>query len=201
MSTERREGEFQDLRARAIWVLEHAESAAASPRLATRQARLRLWHYGSFRAEDASWTLFVPGPRAPEDVEPIIRRVTWERAADRRRLLSDPLEGLKRGFHVRPTIHVVDADVPEAELAPILEAGASLPVGAVSLRESFVHWIALDGDRYGFESSGGTPGIRLEWHDAGPSEWSEFTAWVARLRSLFADYLAWGEAAPEDGPA
>jgi hypothetical protein len=89
---EQRHKEWDELDTRAHWALEHPELAEPREPIRQRTAEMRLWHHPSFDVH-RSWTIFGPDRRAPADCRPLVRRATWERPGDRRRM-TDPIEAI-----------------------------------------------------------------------------------------------------------
>src|SRR5258707_13785909 len=116
MPQEHRPAERAALETRGRHALE--EAAQHEPREAVRnlQPLLRLWHSAAFFAH-TSWTVFDPPDQAHTR---LVRQGQWDRPHDMRRF-SDPLEGVKQGFHAPPTVNVRDARVPDKTLRTHLE--------------------------------------------------------------------------------
>ncbi|HEY7123557.1 MAG TPA: hypothetical protein VH540_06360 [Ktedonobacterales bacterium] len=175
--TENRPEELAELEARAHHALEHAEQLEPREVVSDFRPILRLWHYPAF-FDHRSWTVFKPARRNINEAPLVIREVNWVRKHDLPYFL-DPLERIKQGFRVLPTIEVRDARMPASDLSPLLAALAEAPVPVAGIE---ARW-GLDGERFGFENcESGFLSARLEWWGDGPDDWSAFSQMVARLR-------------------
>jgi hypothetical protein len=180
MAAERREEERAALEAQAFRLLEQAEEL--EPRMA-RQSRtlmLRLWHYPSFDAH-RSWTVVTSHRTGAPPPYLLVREVTWDRLGDSRRL-TDPLEGLKHGFHSRPSLAVRDAEIAPASLDSFLRTAPLLSFPIIGIGGP----VGLDGESFGIECGDLFQKVRLEWWGNGPPEWRAFTAWAQEIRDFLA---------------
>jgi hypothetical protein len=156
---EHRESEWAELETRAMRLLE--EPALAHPSL-KGLTLLRIWLYPSF-APCQSWVVIDEKSGWLPDIEPVVRELTWDRPADRNRLLVNPLEGLKSGFSTSPTIKVRDVAVSRSKLISLIEKGKDLVVKPVIGQRVIV----LDGETWGFQTYGVLEHVRLSWWEMG----------------------------------
>jgi hypothetical protein len=177
MPLEHRPAERQALETRGQHALEDA--AQHEPREVVRdlQPLLRLWHYPAFFAH-TSWTVFDPPDQAHLR---LVRQVQWDRPHDMRRF-SDPLEGVKQGFHAPPSIGVRDARVADDGLRTHLEELGRLPIPVAGIEAPF----GVDGEDFGLHWYDAYLTTHLQWWAEGPRAWSAFTAAVTRLRTFLA---------------
>ncbi|HEY7182082.1 MAG TPA: hypothetical protein VIC84_11715, partial [Blastocatellia bacterium] len=141
---ESRQSEFNELRRRAIILLECADRIEPRRPIRNLLAEFRLWHYPSFSAY-RSWTAFTPMPRS-QNSQCMAREVTWDFPADDARL-ADPLEGLKQGFHTDPTVVVRDGELPDHEFSVLIEQGRRLNIPLIGIEQN----CGLDGETSGIE--------------------------------------------------
>jgi hypothetical protein len=175
---EKRHQELYELRDRARWALEHAEHQEPCEAVQRLHVLLRLWHYPAFDLH-TSWTVFQTQGSSRETAQLSIRQVVWDNIRDSQRL-TDPMEGLRRGFHTHPTLRICDAAVGFDEYNDIVATGRHLAIPMVGVEES----VGLDGETFGIEIEEFLTHRRLEWWCSGPEEWRPFTKWVASLRSF-----------------
>jgi len=164
-----------ELTRRARRALEHAEELA--PKIGVRRfdERWRLWQYSSFSPWH-SWTLFLLW-EGNDLHRAVAREVFWNMPADCHRL-SDPLEGVRAGFHSQPTLSVRDVELSTSEVVSQIEAGRRIAVPLVSFRGG----MGLDGTSWGLGIQEGLRALRLEWWENGPDAWAEATRWAGELR-------------------
>jgi hypothetical protein len=182
---EQREAEWAELEARALRLLEHAKEVEPREVIRRYGSVLRLWHYPAFGPQ-TTWTILTPGRKVQRDAGPVVREVTWDRAADHERLFN-PLEGLRKGFHGHPTLGLREALLPAVELGSLLEAAANLAVPVVLCTRPGV--VGLDGEYFGLETYEASSSVRLQWWCDGPTEWRHFTDWFGQVRSFLAQHL------------
>lgn len=166
--------QWKTLEDRALWILEHAEQT--SPCVGTAPL-FRLWHYPSIGAQN-SWSVILSVRDHPLEM-PRVRAVIWDRTVDWRRMTA-PLEALKRGALLKPSIRIEDASVFWGDLAPFLRTALGLTTSASTAGSPVVP----GEDVFGIEGFGSMAHLRLKWSGRGPSEWIEIIEWVARFRSL-----------------
>jgi hypothetical protein len=174
-----------ELEERARWELEHPEQL--EPRQAVEHAYqvLRLWYHPAF-SDYVCGAVLRPRGRNANTSTLLIRRVVWKRTTDMQRF-ADPLEWLKQGYRVPPTITVDDAPLPADQFAALLAEVALAPVPLVGIAVP----LGLDGETCGFEQME-SPflHVRLQWWCDGPEEWREFTRCIARMRAAFEQRFA-----------
>jgi hypothetical protein len=176
MVVEHREAEWAELEARAMRLLEDSASASPSFKGWPVWPVLKLSLYPSF-APCQSWTIYSIKPRSVPIADPMVRELTWDRPADRERLLADPIKGLKSGFSTQPSIKFRDAVISAQHLASHLAKGRQVTVEAVVFNEMVV----LDGETWSYQTYGVPGHLRVSWWGNGPIEWREFINWTADL--------------------
>jgi hypothetical protein len=177
MASEHRPAERAALETRGQHALENAAQHEPREAVHTLQPLLRLWHYPACFAH-TSWTIF--GPLDSADTQ-LVRQVQWDRPHDMRRF-SDPLEGVKQGFHTPPSVSVRDAWVAGDTLCYHLEELGRLPIPVVGIEAPF----GVDGEVFGLQCCRHFLATQLQWWAEGPRAWSAFTAAVTRLRTFLA---------------
>jgi hypothetical protein len=170
---EMRQKELAELQDKALYALEHVNSPGWRMWM-----RFQLWTYPSF-GNYKSWSVFTDSQNA----NTAVREVTWDNTSDGFRF-TNPLEGLKKGWHTAPTILIKDAPLNKEELDSRLQfaRAISTPVFANG-------GIGMDGTSYGFQMPIGSSGIRLKWWEEGPKEWSELTTWAADMRVFLVEAI------------
>lgn len=168
---EHRPEEQAVLRTAALRALGHPEELA--PRIPTRPLLL-LSHSPALSGPCRSWSVFEPHGDTPA----LLRRVTWDCVEDGYRL-SDPLVGLRLGFHTRPTITLADAELSGPEMEVIRRGLAALRV-PLALQDA--PW-GLDGESFGLTlAPGGFHSVELRWWLSGPPAWREIVEWASHTR-------------------
>ena len=145
MNKEQREKEFKELKSRAEHCLSHPEEMEPKETIQEMRAVYRLWHYPSF-GDHKSWLLFLPARDTENKDVTIAREVTWKRSIDTKRF-SNPTIGLKLGFHVSPSLEVVDAVINLKDLNKQLEKLENVDISLSTISRI----IGLDGEMYGFQ--------------------------------------------------
>ena len=167
-----------ELEYRARQALEHSEAHEPVDALDRMRIMLRVWSYPAF-FNHVSWSVFESHVDEAGKRQTLVREVMWDRTHDLARF-SDPLEGVRQGFHSPPTLHVRDAAVPPREYRQLLRDIAANPIPLVQ----FQPIIGLDGEQFGIASEAGFNSARVEWWADGPEEWQDFIAAVMRLRAF-----------------
>ncbi len=178
MPLEQRPAEREVLETRGQHALEDVAQNEPQEVVRHLQPLLRLWHYRAFLAH-TSWTVFDPPDQAHTR---LVRQVQWDRPHDMRRF-SNPLEGVKQGFHAPPLLSVRDARVAGDRLHSHLEELSRLPIPVVGIEAPF----GVDGEVFGLQCYGYFLATQLQWWADGPRAWSAFTAAVTRLRTFLAE--------------
>ncbi len=173
-----REQAWAELEARAQRLLEHAREVEPRDPVRRYGSLLRLWHWTAFDRQ-TTWTILTPGRKAPPGAGPLVREVTWDRAADQRRLF-DACAADSSSAGNRPQIGLREAALPLPELQRLLAIGNQLMVPLVGVTQT----VGLDGDYFGVETYEVSPNVRLQWWGTGPTEWRHFTDWVAEVRTI-----------------
>jgi hypothetical protein len=183
MSVEDRPEERRTLELRGLLALEYAAQHEPVEMIRELRPLLRLWNYPAFFPY-TSWTVFDP-PDASRNR--LVRQVQWDRPHDMLRF-SDPLEGVRQGFHAPPSLRVNDAYIADGTLQQYLDELSRLPIAVVGIAAPLV----LDGEVAGLQVYEHFFGTQVQWSGDGPSTWSAFTAAVARLQSFLADQFIEG---------
>jgi|ERR1700677_2373392 len=171
---EHRQAEFNELENTGWGYMKEPADIPGAPDLKGWYQQIRLWHFPALYSQRV-WAVFQR--KRPSDcgvTNTLLRQVTWDRIADTGRL-SDPLQGLAKGFHVSPTMEIrdrpVDTDAYEARLAVLRKitfpAFAKSPIG-------------LDGESFGIELE--HRNTLVDWWCDGPDSWQELTQWAAATR-------------------
>lgn len=178
MGYENRPEARAELERRARQALEHPEAIEPVGVLDRMHVTLRLWRYPAF-FNHVAWSVFEPHANEAGKRQTLVREVVWDRAHDLARF-SDPLEGVRQGFHSPPTLHLRDAAVSSRQYQRLLHDIATHPAPVVQFRSI----IGLDGEQFGIASETGFNSARMEWWGDGPKEWRDFIAAVMRLRAF-----------------
>jgi hypothetical protein len=176
--TEQRQNEFAEVAARAEEYLEH-------PRvhLPHHNSLLRLWHHPSF-GRHISWLIYYPLPRYRRSDSPLVLEAAWDRPFDSQRF-SHPLDGLRHGFSLEPTVSLRQAEIPPDELEVKL-ANLRTIVLPVSVDDGS---IGLDGESFGVETHGFNAAMRLVWWCEGRRGWAPLADWAADMRRFLSACL------------
>jgi hypothetical protein len=175
---EKRSEERAEVQKRALWALGHAQELEPVGPVRRLQPELRVWHYPAFHPW-VSWTVLREGRSSGGVARLWVREVSWDMPADMRRL-SDPMEGLRCGFHTRPTLGVRDAELPAEQYQSLASAGSEVRIPIVTPDHAF----GLDGETFGIETGDHFARFRCEWWGDGPQEWTDWVRWVAILRAF-----------------
>lgn len=179
MAIENRQSEFNELRRRAIILLEGADRIEPQDPIRNLPHQFCLWHYPAFSIHK-SWTIFES---RSQNSQSVAREVTWDFPADSARL-RNPLVGLKQGFYTNPTVVIRDGKLPDDEFSSLIEQGRGLNIPLIGIEQG----VGLDGVRSGIELFG-LHRVRLEWWGEGPKEWRALTDWVKKFRDFLSDQI------------
>ena len=182
MSDEHSEQVWAELEARAQRLLEHPKDLEPREPIRHYGSLLRLWHFPAYGPQTA-WTILTPGKKTPPLAGPMVRELTWHRAADHQRVFDAPVV-VKPGS-AEPTLRLRDAPLPAEDFERHWAQGAGLAVPL--LLQS--HVVGLDGEYFGLETYETSPFVRVQWWCEGPAEWRHFTDWVAVLRQHLVSLL------------
>lgn len=130
-------------------------------------------------AEHVAWHVFRQG--VPGNEAFLVRRVTWDQHGDADRLLDNPMQGLKDGFHSSPTIESRDRPIETGIVIEHLDrlGQLSIPIGAID------GTVRLDGTAFSLERLAGR--VLFEWRDSHPPEWHALVAWFEDFRMWLDD--------------
>jgi len=176
---EERQAELNELRRRAMILLKGADGIEPRDPIRGLLPELRLWHYPAFSAHK-SWTIFKS---RSQNSQSVVREVAWDFPADSMRL-TDPLIGLKEGFHTNPSVTVRDGKLLDDELSVLIEKGRRINIQLIGIGRR----LGLDGEFSGVESYG-FDRMRLEWWCEGPEEWRALIDWVMNLRNFLLEQI------------
>lgn len=172
-----------ELRRKALWMLEHAGELPPREPLEGLGAQLRLWRY-PLEGPLASWTLFLGRDRVAERRRPVVREVVWDRARDQER--GDlVLPRRRRPAKADPTVSIRDAEISWDAVAPFMAQATALTAPLPETAET----AAREEDRSGIEGYRSMAYFRLEWRGRGPSAWGPAVRWVTRLRRILAQAI------------
>ena len=166
---EKRYEDFKKTSAIAMSYLRGTDPIPSADPLRDWRLVFRLWRFPSFSLHK-SWSVFKLQRDRPLEDEWLVRQVTWDRPLDCSRF-TDPLEGLRRGFHLSPAIEVRDRRLDPVTISSRISVGRSIPISIVAVP----HSIGVDGEIFGYEDGY----VQLQWWSVFPAEWSEFAKWTA----------------------
>jgi len=174
---EQRHKEWQELMGAALDMLEHPERVEPAP-AGKVQPAIRLWRYESF-GPWLSWLLFTPSVnRGPKDL-PVLRTIKWSPQDDVSRLTL-PMEGLRRGFHSKPSFSIKDRTLPEDAVAEMSKQLRHIKLAVFAKGPS-----GCDGTSFGVETLDPFCSARVSWWEDGPPELASVRTWYDAAISLF----------------
>ncbi len=173
-----REARWAEVQEQAFRLLERSEKLPPLEPVAGLAPWLRLWHHPS---DDLarSWTILLPAPGAPSQTRPVIRRLRWNSAHDRLRVV-DPREGLAHAHEPIPTIDLFDRFPDPAALEGRLTALAAIPMPPLNVERP----IGDDGEVFGLRELDTPRGLWLSWWCDGPPEWRAVSEWAREMRKF-----------------
>jgi hypothetical protein len=177
------EKHWAEMEAMAQRLLEHPKDLEPRDTIRHYSSLWRLWQFPAFGVQK-SWTILTAGRKLSPDAPPIVREVSWDRAADHHRVF-DPIAWPQSGFNRLPTMKIRDALLPPLELDRFIDAGKQLAVPLIVSKNT----VGLDGEYFGLETAVVSPFARVQWRNEGPAEWRHFTDWVATLRGFVLQHL------------
>lgn len=133
----------------------------------------RLWHYpawGPWR----TWILFVPRPFL--DHPPVVRRSSWDRTGDLRRLE----QSLRRRSDVEPTLEAAEAALEPKTVDDLLRAAAAL-----RLPPTLNPFVCHEVPEFGLEGYARHPRSWIVWPESPSAEHRPVALWAARARRMF----------------
>jgi hypothetical protein len=107
----------------------------------------------------------------------LVRRVHWQYVFDGQRF-SNPMMGLKHGFHITPTMHVAEYPVDVNRLERLIEEARQIDVPL-----DIQHPVTLDGEPWVLQVPGAFGDRQLKWNGT-RVEWKPIIEWAYRLRFL-----------------
>lgn len=172
---EKREKEWHDLAARAEKMLNNPKLLRTEAILKFYQPILRLWIYPSFEPYEV-WTFCEPNFATIRPTNLKVINAVWDQNEDYRRL-SDPLKGLKEGFHVEPQIDVRSIEITKKTFDEIFFELQKIQFPAfANYRKS----VGIDGIRYGVETFDFTHRTKISWWSVYPEEWQSLIDWFEK---------------------
>ncbi len=184
---EHRPEELATLKSRAQSALEHPDLLEPHARLHEMHQLLRLWHDPAF-GNPTTWAIFESragastSRRSQLSFQLAAREVTWKRQHDMGRF-SDPLQGVREGFHAPPTIRVQDGAIAQKLIESWLQEVHQIRLPVLGVTPA----VGLDGESWGIEVDQPFLLVRLQWWEDGPTEWAPFIQAVVQLQRLLAD--------------
>ena len=140
---------------------------------------LRLWHSPSFSA-NKSWCIYKATGAGSARYNSAVVETCWDAPSDSKRMMMDPLEGLKSGFKPDPTLTTRFAPFDLDRYSALLEMRNVMSL-ALSAEHNSVY---LDGEVWGFENFESSQGSRLQWRGDGPSDWQPLVKAFHNLLSV-----------------
>jgi len=172
---EKREKEWNELKAKAIKMLDNPPLLPKEAVLKFYNPVLRLWIYPSFEPFRV-WIFSEPNFKTIRLENLKIIRAFWDQNEDFRRL-NDPLEGLKKGFHTEPKIEVQSIEITREMFDGIFSELKQIPFPAfANYRKS----VGIDGVRCGVETFDFTHRTNISWWSVYPEEWQSLIDWFER---------------------
>ena len=184
---ENRRKEWQESMRAALKRLDRPERIEPLPSGKVQPA-IRLWRYPAFESW-TSWLLFTPSPGSGPKDSPVLRTVDWAQQEDVSRLLST-MEGLKLGFHFRPSVSINDTTLPLEEITPLVDQLRGIKAAVFTTMSN----IGTDGTFYGVQTLDPFCSTRVSWWNEGPPALASLKAWYDDAVLLFAK--ANGEPSP-----
>jgi hypothetical protein len=162
----------EELEARALRLLEHAKEVEPRDIVRRYGSLLRLWRFPAYGVQ-TTWTILAPGRKAPPGAPMLVREIVWDRPTDEQRGGTEP------------SIRLRESMILEEHLQRLLAGGRELMVPVVGVASP----MGLDGEHFGLETYTVSPSVRVQWWNAGPTEWRHFIDWVAELRAFLQSCL------------
>jgi hypothetical protein len=175
---------WEQLQARAERLLEHPKDLPPRDPIRLYNSLWRFWQYQTFGAQ-TTWTVLLPGRKAPRGAPPLAREVAWDMSGDNLRVLNLPLSPEGRKTDPHPSIRVRDAYLPPADLQRLLDAGTGLSVPLLASARA----ADAEEDLFGLETYEVSPFVRVQWRGAGPLPWRHFLDWVGEVRAFVLRHL------------
>lgn len=168
------EKEWSELEEKAMYLLSHPHLLPEQKGLGKFHLALRLWHYPAFE----KYTVWLVYRGVKDDTSCLLREVVWDMQDEAERMLN-PLEGLKRGFHIEPTFRTRTIEIKREETDNRLAELQSLSLPA------FIHSdrIGLDGESFGIAVGTGFLNAQVSWWCDGPEEWQQVITWFNQMKA------------------
>ena len=169
MMREQPQSEFAELQTKALHALEHVDAPVSFRR---SYVALQLWEYPAF-AKYISWTIFTD-----KDGNMVLKQMIWDRPDDTERFM-DPIVGLKKGWHIEPTLTNSETSLDQSEIVRRITIANTIAIPLVGIKST----VRLDAVTYGLQIPASYNSFRLQWWCNGPEEWRELTTWAADMRT------------------
>jgi len=179
--SENRGHEFLEVERLAVSYMKHPHEMPKAQSLAAWKPIVLLWDFPSFRPY-RSWGIFQRRERRASKDLSLVRQITWDRGADAERL-SNPLTGLREGFHVQPTLEVRDRPLDTARLERFLDE-----LRSISFPAFCAQGFGIDGDIFGVAYP--QLSLSVEWWCEGPASWEALTHWAYTMREWLSEVTA-----------
>lgn len=176
---ENRQEEFQVLESKAMRLLENPDLLPKDALLKFYKPILRLWIYPSFSPYKV-WIFCEPDFRTIKPDNLIIREIIWDRNEDSRRF-TNPLEGLKKGFHTEPELLTKSVEIEKQVFDKIFNELKQIPFPAFA---NYNKTIGIDGVRYGVETFDTTHRTNISWWSHYPEEWQGLIEWFEKTTNF-----------------
>ena len=169
-----------------MYLLENPDRLPEQKGLSRFHVELRLWHYPSFEPYVA-WLLY----RHRTEKSCLLREVVWDKPDEANRMLN-PLEGIKRGFIIKPRFRIRDVEIDKEEIDHRLGELQRIEMPVFIENSAF----GLDGESSGIARGNGFLDTRISWWCEGPPEWKTVTSWFYHTKTYLETQL---EKAPPRG--
>lgn len=179
---ENRSEEFQEIESKAMRLLENPNRLPKDAILKCYKQILRLWIYPSFSPYKV-WIFNEPDFRTIKPNNIIIRQVIWDRNTDYQRL-SNPLEGLKKGFHIEPNLEIKSVEIKKECFDEIFEELKQIQFPAFA---NYGKTIGIDGISCGIETFDFTHTTNISWWSVYPKEWQNLVEWFEKTTDFLED--------------
>ncbi|MCQ3932365.1 MAG: hypothetical protein DPW16_18095 [Chloroflexi bacterium] len=167
MPIEARQAEFALLQQQAYAALEDIiPSSGASHFL------MRLSIYPAF-FKYVSWVIF-------EGHNLFARQVIWDRPGDCHRFF-DPMEGLRKGWHISPTLSVVEKIIDESVFYSLFDQVHQIPLPKTERS------MAIDGESWYLHIPGSFENRILDWNAVGckkEDDWQPLIQWAENMHKF-----------------
>jgi hypothetical protein len=172
---ENRQKEWSELEQNAVQMLDNFDLLPKESILKFYRPTLRLWIYPSFDFYKV-WNFCEPNFKTTQPKNLKIVRASWNQNEDYQRL-SDPIEGLKKGFETTPKIEVESIDFERESFEQLLSDLQKISFSAFA---NYKNSIGIDGVRHGIETFDFTHKTSISWWSIYPKEWQDLVEWFEK---------------------